>query len=97
MNKLIIKPLKHKYYGTEIEVADGDLKGMSFTLWHTTGNPSDRQLEQWGITREQWDKDDMINDSWGCKSKISDMDYICNGHYESKETFEFAKKICNME
>ena len=91
--KIQIKPLKGKYYGTEIEVLDGTLKGMSFSIWHNTGNPSERQLEQWSLTRQQWVNDELIDNGWGGKSKISQMDFMTDSHYESQETFEFANNI----
>jgi len=38
-----ILPLKGKYYETQIKVIDGPCAGMVFKLWHSTGNPSERE------------------------------------------------------
>jgi hypothetical protein len=80
--KAELKPLAGKYYGTEIEITDGPLKDLSFKLWKSTGNPSDRELEKNDYTREQLDK----------KKELL-MDLICDCHYESQETYQLAKDI----
>jgi hypothetical protein len=89
-----ILPLKGKYYGTEIHVEHGPLAGMEFKLWKSTGNPSDRQLAQWGVTRVQWDNNDSIECGFGEMVKVRDAGLICDSHYESQETFELAQLIC---
>ena len=91
-----IQPLDGKYYGTEITKDAGKLKGLRITLWLNTGNPSDRQLEKWGLDRKKWDENALVDDGWGGLCGVKDSDYLADGHYESNEVFEFAMRICEM-
>ena len=88
-----IEPLKGKYYGTHITVLDGPAKGHSIQLWFTSGEPSKREIESWGYTQEDWDKNIIINDGWGGNQPIKSCDFICDSHYECKETYRAAEAI----
>jgi len=93
--KAKLMPLKGKYYGTEIEIhfEDGEDKEV-FKLWNT-GNfePSIRELEAYGYTQEQWNNNEEVDNGWGGKTKIQEMDLTCDSHFESKLTYERALKI----
>jgi hypothetical protein len=91
--KAKLKPLTGKYYGTEIEITDGPLKDLSFKLWKSTGNPSDRELVKNGYTRELWENDEIIDDGFNCVTAYEKSDLICDGHYESQEVYQLAKRL----
>lgn len=90
--KATIKPLKGKHYGTEIEIEDGDIK-TSIKVWcNADCEPSQRELDSWEITREQWDKNEVINncDSYG---EFRAHEMVCDGHFESQWQYDLCKKI----
>jgi hypothetical protein len=93
--KAELKPLAGKYYGTEIEITDGSLRDLSFKLWKSTGNPSDRELEKYGYTREHWENNEVTDTQLG-KFAVKDLDIICDSHYESQEVYHLAKAIVNF-
>jgi hypothetical protein len=93
--KAKLKPLTGKYYGTEIEIdfEDGSDKEV-IKFWNTYGlEPSKRELELFGYTQEQWDKNELIDNGYNGMTPIKQMDLICNSHFESKLTYERALKV----
>jgi len=58
--KAKIAQLEGKYYGTYIEVFDNEDNLLTtLEVWYMGDHePSIRQLEEWGYTQEQWDKND---------------------------------------
>lgn len=85
-------PLSSKYYRTVIEITSGPLEGMDITLSKNTGNPSDRELENWDLTRSDWDNNIQIKDMWGGASPCHSM-IDCGNHCESQEVYLLAKHL----
>jgi hypothetical protein len=74
-----IEPLKGKYYGTIVLFKSG-CEMYETKLWYPDGSdPSDRQLEDWGMTLEEAKADLMTSDN----------------HYETKLTYQAAKALCD--
>jgi hypothetical protein len=86
-------PLTGKYYGTQIVIKDGPAQGRHIELWFSTGEPSEREIESWGHTQSQWDNNIEIDEGWGGKAKIQSCDFMCDPHYECKETYRVALAI----
>ena len=96
--KAILKPLKGKYYGTEIEIhfEDGEEKEV-LKFWNSGDfEPSVRELERNGYTQEQWDKNEEVDNGWDGKTEIRKMDLICDSHFESRLTYERALKLVRL-
>jgi hypothetical protein len=87
-----ILPLGHKYYGTVVRI-DDDGRSYEITLWDSGDYiPSDRELQDRGHTREDYDKNITIDDGFGGKIKIQDDEWDW-GHCESRGTHDFAQKL----
>ena len=86
-------PLSGKYYGTRIEIRYG-LSTQVITLWDN-GNfkPSIRQIERLGYTKEQYDNNELVDDGWSGKCTVKEAMGICDSHFESETTYEFARQI----
>ena len=85
--RVYIEPLKGKYYGTDIVFGDN-----SITVW-AFGNdwePSDRALAQYGYTRKQWNNNELVDNGWGGKSPVQEMDLNCDSHFESDYGYKIA-------
>lgn len=92
--KAELLPLDGKYYGTRIDITDGAAKIGSINLWFSDYAPSGRELEVYGVTREQWDNNSVeVDDGWGGKCKIRDADLFPNSHHETVKTLEVARII----
>jgi len=91
--KATIRPLKGKYYGTEIDIVTDSGNEALLTVWVACGSPSDREIESWGHTRADWEANLEIDDGWGGKKRIQSADYLCDSHYECEESLMIAKKI----
>ena len=91
--KATIQPLKGKHYGTDIEVVDGDISTIISVWCNADYVPSDRELEERGYTREQWDKNDIVADGWGGEIEIQSSGIICDGHFESQWQYALCQKI----
>lgn len=94
--KAILRPLKGKYYGTEIEIHfdDGEEKEV-FKLWNSGDfEPSIRELEKYGYTQDQWDNNAMVDNGYGGEAEIRQMDIVTDSHFESKLTYKRALDIC---
>lgn len=57
--------------------------------------PSDRELDNLGYTREDWDNNIEIDNGWGGKSPIKECELIDFSHFESQDTYLDALKIIN--
>ena len=91
--KAKLLPLNGKHYGSVIEVTDGDIK-TSITVWcNANFIPSDRELADLGLTRKDWDTNAEIDDGWGGKIRVQDMDICSDGHFESQWQHELCKRI----
>jgi len=96
--KAILKPLDGKYYGTKIEIHfdDGGDKSI-IELWDSGDfEPSIRELELYGYTQEQWGKNELVENGYGGKTPIREMDLVCDSHFESKRTYERASKLVSL-
>src|SRR5690606_30597007 len=96
--KAILKPLTGKYYGTEIQIdfQDGG-NTETIKLWDTGDfTPSVRELELWGYTEQQWENNELVDNGWGGKTPIKQMDLTCDSHFESKLTYQRALKLLNL-
>lgn len=91
--KAEIAPLNGKYYGTRVHITDGPARGASITIWLATGEPSKREIEFWGHTQDEWDSNAEVEDGWGGKAPIKNCDFICDSHYECRESFRVAEAI----
>jgi hypothetical protein len=81
--KAKIKDLGYsKYYGTQIEILDGECEGHIIKVW-LPGNPSEREIENW--------KRDQIEQ--GIKEEDFEPIEICDDHYESEMSYKVAQKI----
>ena len=90
--KAWIKPLDGKYYGTIIVIQDGQHR-TSIEIWcNADFEPSDRELDLWRCTRQEWDENILIDNGWGGKSPIKEF-AICDSHFESDWTYKLAQKI----
>ena len=96
--KAKLRPLRGKYYGTEIEIdfEDGsDIEVIKF--WNTDGfEPSIRELNKQFITQEQWDNNVIVDDGWGGKINVRELDLMYDSHFESKLTYERALKVIEV-
>lgn len=105
--KAELLPLEDKYYGTRIDltVLDGagdEEWGTCITLWDSTiHDPSPREFEGFGFTREDWTNNKeipikMAEDRlyYGKETLPAQECYeICDSHFESKQTYDIAMKI----
>lgn len=95
-----IRDLRGKYHGTEVWVEDevicGEPTDFIITVWTHSSTPSDRELAQYGITREQWDNNEMVDSGCGDGSRICvrNPDITCDGHFESVQSLKIAEAIC---
>ena len=97
--KASIRPLDGKYYGTLIDITDDDGNEFQINLWNSCGfEPSDRELGG-DCTIEQWRNNDILpyEDGWGNKTvRAKDWVEICDGHFESRGTYNMAKTIADL-
>tara|TARA_Y100000310_G_scaffold43459_1_gene40540 strand:+ start:2348 stop:2647 length:300 start_codon:yes stop_codon:yes gene_type:complete len=91
--KAELEELNGKYYGTIVNISDGEVE-TSITIWDSgTFIPSDRELESHGFTRDEWENDVETDDGWGGKTTVRKLDIVCDSHFESRWTHEFAQKL----
>lgn len=57
-----------------------------------SGEPSDRELANWGHTREEWDSNAVVDGGEG-PAPIRSLDLISDDHYESQESYRVALAI----
>ena len=91
-----ILDLSGKYYGTKIELLENNKKIGGFSIWLTSGEPSERYLRAYGYTKEQWDANELVDNGWGGQSPIRETDITCDSHYECGKTFGLAEFIVRM-
>ena len=93
--KAELKPLQGKYYGTKIVVIDDNGVQADVKIWNTSDRtPSKRQLEAYGYTEKQWEENALVDSGWDdSKIPIREIDITCDGHFESKKSYELALKI----
>lgn len=93
-----ILPLNGKYYGTEILIGDDEYDTI-IKLWCSADyQPSDRWLDIHGITRKQYENNEIVTIvTWDEKStydtEAREECDICDSHFESQWTYELAKKV----
>lgn len=103
MDKAKLLPLESKYYGTKVKMPWGE----EVTFWLTSSDrrdnkayvPSDRELAKEGITREQWDDNEIIetHDGFGGDLDIPAKELVeaCD-HFEDQHSYEFALAFIEM-
>ena len=91
-----LKDLEGKYYGTVITVTNDVGISANIQIWDSGDfTPSVRELEKQGYTEKQWFENELVEDGWGEKSPIREVDIICDSHFESKQSYELALEIIN--
>lgn len=85
--------LRGKHYGTNIKLSIVSETGTSqtaFNIWLPLGRPSDKQMESWGYTREDWDNNIRIPDGWNDEAWVAIQEAYTDydNHYQS--AFEVA-------
>lgn len=93
--KARLLPLHGKYYGSIIEVTDGDTKTTIKAWANADYTPSERELASHGVSQDDWDSDALVDDGWGGKIRIRSSDICSDGHFESKWTYELCTRIVN--
>lgn len=89
-----IRPLKGKYYGTEIDIVTKCGNTTTIKVWICNGIPSDRELALAGLTMADWENDKEIDDGWGGKIGCRTVgDIVCDNHYESELSLRIAQRI----
>jgi hypothetical protein len=98
--KAKLKNLEGKYYSTIIEIIDEETSKVVATVnverVEGSYTPSERELEPYELTEQQWEENYLIPDLDG-----EEMSYIpcqqaelfVDSHYETKETYEIALQI----
>jgi hypothetical protein len=94
--KAKLLPLKGKYYGTEIELYE--LGGTNrdtaeFSIWIASGEPSIRELTEWGVSQKEWDANGIVDDGWGGTAPVKSVGHLCDSHYECALTYRVAKIV----
>ena len=87
-----LRPLEGKYYGTivEVELPYGEWIDLA-TIWvRPTFKPSDRQLENDGVTREQYDAAQSDKDK---RMDLWERLGYGDGHYEAEGDYLIAQAI----
>ena len=82
-----------KYYETRIS---GTANGKAFwiSICSDDREPSDRELEEYGITRSDWNNNVEVDDGWGGRCPVKSSELMdSGGHYERQLTLEIARKI----
>lgn len=78
--KAKIQPFIGKYYGTVIEISNGDLYRDAIVVSYSGGPPSQRQLDQYGLKLS-----DQGSEAW--------RDLFSDDHYETAQTLQIAEAI----
>jgi len=78
-----IKELQGKHYGTTIRVHHPSGKLFGIDVWCPIGAPSEADLEDWGISTQEWKNNVDVPDGWGGFSPVQEM-FPCDGHYQSQ-------------
>ena len=91
--KAELQSLKGKYYGTIIKITHEDYT-TEVTIWRNADfTPSNRYLESYGYTEQQWTDNALVDNGWGELVPIRELDLVCDSHFESKFSYELALKI----
>ena len=88
-----LEPLEGKYYETRIS---GTIGGKRFWLSVSSEDrePSDRELAECGVSRENWNNNVEVDDGWGGRCPVRSAELMdSGGHYERQLTLEIAQKI----
>ncbi len=89
----VVKPLNGKYYGTKIAILIEENE-IELEVWISDGSISDRFLQSWGFTRQQWEENieiasiDDPEDGEPIRSII-----CCDSHYESETSYRIATML----
>lgn len=102
MNKAKLLPLKGKYYGTKVELPCGQEITFWLTFVEREDNkayvPSDRELAAEGITREQWDSNELVETTaFGETYYVAARELVeaCD-HFEDQHSYEVALAFVEM-
>lgn len=86
--KAELMPLEGKHYGSIIKITDGKFR-TEIKVWHNADyTPSDRELADYGATREDWDNNRKVD---GCVPICDDL--IADCHFESQWQYELCLLI----
>ena len=91
--KAELLPLDGKHYGSIIRITDGSFT-TEITVWHNADfTPSVRELESWGYTEDDWEKNRNVDDGFGGKSPVRSLDITSDGHFESAWQYNLCRRI----
>lgn len=96
--KAKLLPLEGKYYNTKILIEYNN--GTSDTIAISASSnfdPSDREIERCGFTKEEWENNIVVDDGWGGKMNLQDGELFDGVHSEKQQTYlnalEIVKKL----
>ena len=97
-------PLNGKYYSTEIKIyyKNSDNTDIINVVTGTIfDRPSDRELKRNGITLEEWNNNESIDNGWGGYSPLREVFDFEQSHTESQFDYylalSFVDAINNMD
>lgn len=92
--KAELMPLEGKYYGTIVKVTLDDGETTEIKIWHSGDyTPSERECQCAGISREQWLKNEMIDEGSDGLVEAREILEICDSHFESQVSYWLAERI----
>ena len=87
-----IKPLSGTHSGTIIELT-ADKWESFITVWLPYGVPSAEELQEWGITPQQWLDNVRVNDEW-YTTPIREL-FPSDSHYQSAVEATVAQAVAD--
>jgi len=94
--KATIEPLEGKYDGTHLVITFNDGFSDEFMTFKCEGHgePSSRQLKKWGITKKQWDNNEVVEFVFAGKMRAKELLKISK-FYETKQALIRAFAVAN--
>lgn len=77
-----VRPCEGKHYGTDIAITHPSGRRHILKVWFPGGRPSDEELEDWGVTPEQWRANIPVDDGWYGTEPIQRL-FPSDNHYQS--------------
>jgi hypothetical protein len=84
-------PLEGKYYGTEVETEFNNGTKEIITIWTQKGEPSERALAEFDLTKEQWNNNQNFDPKLGINDDYAD--YFPDCHHETEMDLYIAQKL----
>lgn len=81
--KAYIEPARLKHYGTDIKIIHPTGRELTINVWCPIGAPSQQELDDYGISVEEWENNIEVPDGWGGVEPVQDL-FPCDTHYQSK-------------